>query len=393
MANFNRTNYGQGSTFESTDKELYLNIAKEVKKFPAPRMELVKRIGSFDQPVVSHKIEWSLKDNRPVRAKLAVAAGSGATTFVVDTPGVFNVDDLIQLPGGQQHIVTAVSGGTQLTTRIWAGSNEATDIGDTIIRVGGATAQGKDADDMVKHGYQDLYNYTSILEDVVNLSGTAHNALIRGEENSGQLIARKLQELQEVWQTQMIFGIRQKDDVTKTTTNGGIKFLIDEYASANAVDFGGSATWSGSGSAGPQGKVDRLLGKIAVKAFEKPVLYMGAGFMEKFKYLMSDTIRTEQENDTRGIGVVGTYLSHVFGKVKIVLIQERTGYMNDLVLAIDESMVGQKAHRGRDWQTYPLGRRGDSFQWQVLSERTIKIDNPQACGYLYNLDAANPDLA
>ncbi len=384
----NRTNYGQGSTFEATNKELYLNIAKEIKKFPAPRIELVKRIGSFDQPILSHKIEWSLKDNRPVKAGMAVAANSTATTLIVDTPGVFNVDDLIQLPSGEQRIVTAVSGGTQLTVKAWAGTPEAVDIGDEIWRVGGATAQGKEADDMVKSGHSDLYNYTSILEDVVNLSGTAHNALIRGEENSGQLIARKLQELAEIWQTQMVVGLRAKDDVTKTTTCGGIKYLIDTYASGNVVDFGGSATWNATGNSGAQGKLDDVMDKLSAKAFEKPVIYMGAKFMRKFKYLMSDVIRTDQENDMRGIGVVGTYLSHLYGKVKIVLIQERTGFMDDLVFAVDESMIGQKPMKGRDWQTYLLGRKGDSFQWQILSERTVKIDNPQACSYMYNLGTA-----
>jgi len=119
--------------------------------------------------------------------------------------------------------------------------------------------------------------------------------------------------------------------------------------------------------------------------FDKPTIYVGAKFMRKFKYLMADLIRTDQENDVRGVGVVGTYLSHLYGKVKVVLIQERTGWMDDYVFMVDESMIGQKAQKGREWQTYPLGRLGDSFRWQVLSERTIKIDNPEACAYLTNL--------
>lgn len=380
-----RTNYGQGSTFEATNKELYLNIAKEIKKFPAPRMELVKRIGGFDQPINSHKIEWSLKDNRPVKANVVNGTTNSGTVITVDTPGVFNVDDLVETSSGEQLVVVSVNGGTQLTFRRWAGSAAEIVGGSTLKRIGGATAQGKDADDMVKHGYNDLYNYTSILEDVVNLSGTQHNSLIRGEENSGQLIARKLQELAEIWQTQMILGIRQKDDITKTTTVGGIKYLIDTYAPNNVIDFGGSATWAATGDDGAQGKIDDALDQLSAKVFDKPVIYMGAAFMRKFKYLMSDLIRTDQENDSRGIGVVGTYLSHLYGKVKVVLIQERTGFMDDLVFFVDESMIGQKAMKGRDWQTYPLGRKGDSFQWQILSERTIKIDNPEACAYLYNV--------
>lgn len=379
------TNYGQGSTFQATDKELYLNIEKQIQKYPNPRIELLKRIGGFDQEVKSNKIEWSLKDNRPVKTTMAVQAADDATTLIVTDPGVFNVDDLLLKPNGQQVKVTAVSGGTQLTVTPWTGTPELVDIGDTVSRVGMATAQGKDADNMVIHGYEDLYNYTSILEDVVDLSGTQHNALIRGHENSGQLISRKLQELAEVWQSQMVLGARNKDDATKTTTAGGIKFLIDTYASQNVFDFGGSATWSGTGDSGALGKIDNALDALSAKVMDKPVMYVGAKFMRKFKYQMSDTIRTEQDNDSRGIGVVGTYLSHLYGKIKVVLIQERTGWMDDLVFFVDESTLGQKAMRGRNWQTYPLGRRGDSFQWQVLSERTVKMDNPGACAYLHNL--------
>lgn len=377
--------YGQGTTLSATDKELYLNIEKEIKKYPSPRIELLKRIGSFSQPVNSHKIEWSRKDNRPVKSTMAVAAESNATTLIVANPGVFNVDDLLEKPSGEQVRVTAVSGGTKLTVEAWTGTPEAVGIGDEVRRVGMATPQGKNADNMVIHGYEDLFNYTTILEDVVELSGSEHNALIRGHENSGQLIARKQMELAEIWQTQMVIGQRHKDDATKTTTSGGIKFLIDTYAPGNVIDFGGSATWSATGDSGPMGKIDDALDKLSSKVFDKPTIYVGAKFMRKFKYLMADLIRTDQENDIRGVGVVGTYLSHLYGKVKVVLIQERTGWMDDYVFMVDESMIGQKAQKGREWQTYPLGRLGDSFRWQVLSERTIKIDNPEACAYLTNL--------
>jgi hypothetical protein len=384
--NGNSVSYGQGSTFDASDKNLYLNIEKEIKKFPAPRIELLKRLGSFDQQVLSHKIEWSRRDNRPVKSTMAVDANASATTMIVTDAGVFNVDDLIQLPSGEQKIVTAVTGGTQLTVKAWTGTPEAVGIGDTIMRIGMATAQGKDADDMVISGYEDLYNFTSILEDVVNLSGTENEALIRGHENSGQLIARKEQELMEVLQSQLVLGKRNKDDATKTTTLGGLKYMIDTYASDNAVNFGGSGTWTGTGDSGPIGKVDDMLDKISAKAFDKPVLYVGSKFMRKFKYAIEDsTITSDRKDGERGIGVIGKFNSHLYGKIDVVLIQERTGYMDDLVFAIDESGVGYKPERNRGWHTYQLGRKGDSFQWQVVGEYTLKIDNPSACAYMHTM--------
>lgn len=382
-----QTNYGQGSTFEHSDKELYLNIEKEIKKYPSPRIELLKRIGGFDQVVNGAKIEWSRRDNRPVKALVVNGTSSGGLVITVDTPGVFNVDDILEKPNGQQMVVEAVNGGTQITFRALSGTAEALSGGQTVKRIGMATPEGKDADNMVRGGYEDLYNYTSILEDVVDLSGTEHNALIRGSENSGQLIARKQQELGEIWQSQMVLGKRTKNDSLKTHTNAGIKQLIDLYAPTNVIDFGGSATWALTGDSGVLGKVDDALDKLSAKVMDKPVMYVGAKFMRKFKYALTDTttIRTDNDKDSQGVGVIGTYLSHLYGKIKVVLIQERTGWMDNLVLLVDESDIGQKPAKGRDWQTYPLGRRGDSFQWQVLSERTVKIGNPDAHSYIYNL--------
>jgi hypothetical protein len=382
-----QTTYGMGRTFEASDKELYLNIEKEIMKYPSPRIELLKRIGGFSQPVVSHKVEWSVKDNRAVKTTLAIKHSSGATTAIVTTPGVFNVDDIIQFENGSQMVVEAVSGGTQLTVRALAGTPADSDFGQVVFRAGMATAQGKDADNMVKTGYEDMYNYTSILEDVVKLSGSEHEALIRGQENSAQLIARKQQELAETWQSQMVLGIRTKDDVRETTTNGGFKFLIDTYAPNNAIDFGGASTWTGKGDDGAMGKIDDALDLISAKVFDKPTMWVGAKFMRKFKYALADTdIQTTQAlTDSRGIGVVGTYLSHLYGKINVVLIQERTGWMDDFVFIGDESGLGQKAQKGREWQTSPLAKTGDSFKWQVLSERTVKMDTPEANTYLHNL--------
>lgn len=377
--------YGQGTTFTALDSQLSLNIEKEIKKYPSPRIELVKRIGSFSQDVVSHKIEWSRRDHRPVKATVVTGTTSSGTVIGVDTAGVFNVDDLVETASGEQLVVTAVNGGTQVTFKRWAGDAAEIAGGAVVKRIGMATPQGKNADNMVISGYEDLYNYTSILEDVVDLSGTENEALIRGKENSGQLIARKQMELAEVLQSQLVLGIRNKVDVDKTTTMGGLKYLIDTYAADNAIDFGGSATWSATGDSGPMGILDDALDVLSAKVFDKPTLYVGAKWMRKFKYLMSDVIRTDRKDDERGIGKVGSYLSHLYGKIDVVLIQERTGWMDDYVFAVDESDLGYKAMKNRGWKTYPLAKLGDSFRWQVLGEYTFKMGNPSAHIYLYNL--------
>ena len=381
----NPSTYGQKSTLGARDLDLHINIEDEIVKYPKYRKELINRLSgaNFTKAVKSHKYEWSARDNRKLESELAVAITDSATVFVAKDPGVFNVDDAIQFVGGAVGVVESVAGGIEVTFRIVSGTQTAQDIGASVVIIGGATPQGKKADNMVINGFDDYYNLTSILEDVVDLSGTEHAAMIRGDENSGQLIARKQMELVEKLQRQLIVGVRYQDKTRKLTMMGGIKNLIDIYAPQNAIDFGGAATWSSDRTV--EDKIDSALDIIADKAFDKPVMIVSPAFMKKFKYIQDDTIRTTISEKSRGLGVVKMYNSHTFGEIEVVQLQGMGHLMDDLVILVDEKQFGYKAEQGRGWFTKPLAQDGDSYRWQVLGEYTCKLDIPEAAVYLYSL--------
>lgn len=376
--------YGQRSTLGASELNLHINIEDEVVKYPKFRRELINRLDgkNFSKEVKSHEYKWSARDNRKLQTTLAVAIDDSATVMVVNDPGVFNVDDAFQMVGGAQYVVESVAGGVEVTFRKLTGTQTAQDIGAEVIVIGGATPQGKLADNMVISPFADYYNYTSIIEDVVDLSGTEHASMIRGEENSGQLIARKQMELTEKLQRQLLVGTRYMDMGRKLHTMGGLKSLIDTYAPNNAVDFGGDI-WASDRAV--EDKIDTTLDIIAEKAFEKPVMYVSPKFMSKFKYIQDDQVRTGNNEKDRGVGVVKKYNSHTFGEVKVVQLQGMGGLMDDLVFFVDETQFGYKAMKGRGWHTYPLARNGDSYRWQILGEYTAKLDIPEAAVYMHNL--------
>lgn len=380
------TIYGRQSTLSQTDANLHINIEDMVTKYPDWQFPLLKRWSSdvFKAEVKSHKYEWTERDLRPTKAKVASATvASDATSFYVDTPGVFNVDDVLQKPSGEQVIVTSVSGGTLLTVKHWAGTAEALVLGNTVKRVGVASPQGKDADEMVIIGTDDLYNYTQIFEDVVSLTGTQRNSLIHGDENQSQLIERKQKELMEVLQTTLLLGIRNKDNEEKRYTMGGLKFFIDTYAPENAIDFGGSSTWSTE--ANVIAKIDDAIEKIADKNGEKPTMYIGYKAMRKLKGCSSAIINEERKKDTtRGTALPQKYLSQL-GEIEIVQLRERTGALDDVIFLVDESAIGFKPMRKRGWFTEELAKNGDSYKWQILGEYTEKVATPKVHAYLYNL--------
>lgn len=376
--------YGQRSTLGVSDLDLHISIEDQVENFPRYRRELLNRLSgkNFNKEVKSHKYEWSNRDNRKLQTTVAVDAADSATVMIVADPGVFNVDDVFQMPGGAQFVVESVAGGVEVTFRKIAGTQVAAPLGTAVTIVGGATPQGKNADNMVISGFEDYYNFTSILEDVVDLSGTDHAAMIRGQENSGQLIARKQMELTEKLQRQLLMGVRYEDKSRKLTTMGGLKNLIDTYASENVINFGGNI-WASD--AAVEAKIDDALDIIAEKAFEKPVMYVTPAFMRKFKYIQDDTVRTSLKEGARGVGVVKKYLSHTFGEVDVVQLQGMGNVMDDLVFFVDETQFGYKAHRERGWFTTPLAKLGDSYRWQIVGEYTAKLDIPEAAVYMHNL--------
>lgn len=374
--------YGQRSTAGVTDNDLHINIEDQVVNFPKYRRELINRLDgkNFKKAVNGHKYEWSTRDNRKLQTTVAVAISNSATTVIVTDPGVLNVDDVFQM-GTAQFVVESVGGGINVTFRKIAGTQTAADIGAAVAIVGMGTPQGKVADNMVVTPFEDFYNFTSNFEDVVDLTDVENEAVLRGEENSGQLIARKQMELTEKLQRSLIASMRSEDKGRKQWTMGGLKYLIDTYASDNVIDFGGSWTTDSV----VEGKIDDCLDIIAEKAFDKPVMYVTPSFMRKFKFIQDDTFRDAPSPTKRGVGVVKTYRSHTFGDIDVIQLQGMGNVMADNVFFVDESMYGYKAHKGLGWHTYPLARVGQSFRWQVAGHYTAKLDIPEAAVYLYNL--------
>ena len=377
--------YGQKSTFSATDSALHINIEDTIGKYPDWQFPLLKRWSSkvFKAEVKSHKYEWTEKQLRAVVAKVASATvASGATSFYVDTAGVFNKDDVLQKPDGEQVIVTAVSGGTLLTVKALAGTPESMVLGETVKRIGVASPQGADADTMVIAGTQDLFNYTQIFEDVIQLSGTQRNSMIHGDENSASLIEDKQKELMEVLQSTILVGQRTINTEDKRTTMGGLRYFIDIYAPENAIDFGGAATWSTA--AGVKEKLDDAVQAIANNMGGKPTIVVGFKAMRKLKDLADGTIFSKTSDKSRGTAMPEQYLSQL-GALDIVMLRERAGILDDLIFIIDEEQCGFKAMRNRGWFTEELAKTGDSYKWQILGEYIAKFATPKVQAYIYNL--------
>lgn len=379
--------YGQQSTLSASDENLRINIEDTIKSYPDWMFPILKRWNgsNFGKEVRSHKYEWSERDLRPTKTTVASeTVADSDTQFYVQQPGVFNVDDVLMAPDGEQMIVTAVAGGTLLTVvRGWGGSTpESMTLGETVKRIGVASRQGALVDNMVIQTPEDLYNYTQIFEDVVEMSDTQHRSMIHGDEGSSKLIDRKQKELMEMLQLSLLVGRRYKDTANKRYSMGGLKYFIDTYASENAIDFGGVGVWGTDSSV--RAKFNAVIEKIADKGGDKPEIYVGYKAMEKLAEMEATFVRTVKTENSRGLKVPEKFLS-TLGELNIHLIRERAGVMDNLIFFCQEDSVGYKPMKKRGWFTEEKPYAGDGHIWQVVGEYTAKFDLPKLNGYLYNL--------
>src|SRR6266571_933638 len=269
--------YGQKSSFSATDANLRINIEDLITRYPDYKFPILKRLNSsvFKKDVLSHKYEWSEQDLRPVKAGVVNQVTAVAASIAVDTAGVFKADDVaINIRTGEKVLITAHEGGGTLLTieRGFEGTLAAVIIeADELVRIGTAAPEGARSGEGLAVTGDDLYNYTQISKDIVEMSDGAFKGFIRGDETKTDAIQRVQMELMEGLASSLLVGSRYRNAAQKRSTLGGVKYMVDTYASANAIDFGGAATWNTDLTA--LNKLEDAVQQIALKMGNKPTVY------------------------------------------------------------------------------------------------------------------------
>jgi hypothetical protein len=380
--------YGQKSSFTGSDANLKFNIEDLVSKYPDFQFPLLKRLnsGNFKNEVNSYKYEWQEKDARPVKAGVVNQIAAIGASIAVDTAGVFKPDDVaVNLRTGEKMLVTAVAGGTLLTVERGFEGTLATIVveADELVRIGTAAPEGAASGNGLTYNGDEIYNYTQIFRDYVEMSDGQYKGFIRGDETKSDQIERIQKELMEGFGSSVLIGNRSRNFAEKRSTLGGVKFMVDTYAPANVTDFGGASTWASDTAA--LAKFEDAVQTLALRMAAKPTIYASYKALRKVRLLQDDTFRGTNKDKARGIGVVDTLMTGM-GELDIVQVIDRTGIMDNYIFLVDESKVGYKARKGRGWFVEEKPFNGDGHLWQVLGEYTVKVDNPKnSIAYINNL--------
>lgn len=381
--------YGQKSSFSATDGNLRINIEDLIEKYEDFKFPALKRLSGniFKKDVLSHKYEWSERDLRPIKTTAVNQVSAAAQAVAVVDAGVFNVNDVIEVVRtGEKLRVTSTEGAGTLPTieRGFEGTLSAIIIeGDSLVRIGKAAPEGAEFGTAITVSGEDIYNYTQVRDDTVEMSDGQYKGFIRGDETQSEGIQRVQQELMEGQHLELFLGNRYRNAAQKISTTGGIKYFTDTYAPDNVIDFGGAATWNSDINA--LNKFEDAVEKLSDKMGGKPVIYATYKALRKFRLIQDDTIRTQKGDKSRGIGVVDTLLTGM-GELDIVQVIDRTGLLNDYIFFVDEKNVGIKARKGRGWFTEHLPKTKDGHTWSVVGEYTNKFRLPKASlAYVHNL--------
>lgn len=373
---------GQKTTFTS-DLNSAIWLEDNVQNYPDRKIPLVKRWDSkvFEKDITKPIYGWLEQEARKLATPISAAMDASQTYFMASEYGVFNKDDVVRI--GDEHLsVLSVQGNQVNVQRGVAGTTAAThDSGLTAACVGIAAPEGADADDMVIGSPTKLYNYTQIFEDVVNLSGTQNESLIKGDEKAAKLLARKEKEIWERINTALLFGKRGYDQNNQKRYMGGLDWFIRNYAPDNIVG-GAGITWGSSDDVEVYSVIENAVAKVIDYCGDKLTIYTDHKGVRNLTFLQYQRLVNQNRKDKGlGVNVVTNYMSQL-GDIPVVLIPDSTGLINGNFYLVDESKVGYKTYKGRGMRAQQMGIRGDSYKWQIKTELTMKLGTPKVAAMI-----------
>lgn len=381
MPQLNAT-YGQKSTFTS-DLNSAIWLEDNIGNYPDRKVPLIKRWDSkvFEKDVTKPIYGWLEQENRKKFTTISAEMAIDATYFSAVEYGVFNRNDVVRI-GDEYMRVESVQGSQINVQRAVCDTIAAVHAADArAIRVGIAAAEGAKAGEMVIIPPSKLYNYSQIFDSVVSLTGTQNESLIKGDEKAAKLLSRAEKDIWEQVQMGLLFGRRGYDPAKKTRYMGGLEWFIKKYAPDNVVG-GSNITWGTSTSLEVFAVMEKAVGKVIDNCGEKLTIYTDQKGLLNLTMLEYDKLWSSNRKDgEKGIGVATHYLSQL-GKIPVVLVPDETGLINGNFYFVDEDKVGYKTYKGRGMRAQQMGKDGDRYKWQVLTELTMKLATPKVAAII-----------
>jgi hypothetical protein len=364
-----------------SDTTAHIRVIADVIKMIDPHdTPLLAALGGLDAfrgkariRMNGYKIEWLEDELDP----LTTTANQGTTittatlSITVTDASIFQVGHVI-LIDSEYMVVSGVTVSTNVITvysRAYGGTNATHATGATITLVGMARLEGADASYGPVVDITAPYNYTSIFQKALNISGTQQVIDQYGIDNEFEYQASKaMPHLLRLVERMAFHGIRAAGTASAPRSAGGLlTFITDNSENASGVI---TKTF-----------IDNLAEKVEIDGGNPDLLVAHPSIVRDLKDLIdsSSFVRVGQENDVLGMSA----LKRVVTQYQNLALVTSRWCPTDKAFILDSSKVGFYTLRPFGW--YDLAKTGDSKKGEVVGEVSFGVLLDKSHGWVYGI--------
>lgn len=314
------------------------------------------------------KIEWLEDEYAPISdvAAQGTTITTNTTVLTVTDASIFQDGHVIRID--DEYMVVKTVDTTANTISVYArnfGGTNATHVTtSTIYIVGMARLEGDDADYVGVNPVTAPYNYTSIFQRALKITGTEDVLDEYGYESAFAYEANKaMPELARLVELQLFHGIRAVGSDTAPRSFGGLNTFITN----NTVDAAGAIAKS---------DIDNLAELVRLDGGMPNLFVVHPSVANDLRALLdtSSFVNLTQENQWFGMMPIEGIRTQ-YGTLQIVedlWCPLSTAYM------LDSRKVG--LYELRPFQWHPLAKTGDSRKAEVVGELSLAVANDKGHG-------------
>lgn len=355
-------------------------IADAIKLIDPINVPLLVAVGGFDGARDKFelrgngtKIEWLEDEYRPVSdvAAQGTTITTNTTVLTVTDASIFQDGHVIQIDDEYMVVSSAdpVANTITVYSRAFGGTNATHVTTSTIYIRGMARLEGDDADYVGVNPVTAPYNYTSIFQQALKITGTEDVLDEYGYESAFAYEANKaMPELARLVELQMFHGIRAVGSATAPRSMGGLNTFITN----NTVDAAGAIAKS---------DIDNLAELVRLDGGMPNLFVCHPSIANDLRTLLdtSSFVNLTQENEWFGMMALQGIRTQ-YGTLQIV---EDLWCPLATAYVLDSSKIG--LYELRPFQWHPLAKTGDSRKAEVVGELSLAVANDKAHGKIVNI--------
>jgi hypothetical protein len=346
-----------------------INLIDPVDTPVIARLGLSSARQKFRISLDGKKIEW-LEDaygETSDAVATSYTVGTADTTFTVQDGSVFQPGHVIKLEDEYMVVKSVSSDDVTVHSRSYGGTNDSHASSKTITIVGMARLEGDDANYVALTDISNPYNYTSIFQKAINVTGSQQAMDQWGISDELMYQENKaVPELMRNLELQFFHGTRAVGTSSTPRSMGG----VETYVTDNTVYTSGNIIKS---------KLDDLAQAIYEDGGNPDMLVMAPAGANNLRDLIdsSSFVRVDQENTEFGMRPITRVSTQFYQGIQLVVSR---WCPTDRAYLLDSSKIG--FYDFRPFASYDVARTGDNWKREVIGEFSLAVANDKAHGVI-----------